>query len=116
MCQTLTARVPAHFATLQDGRRDQDGPRLREAAHKRCRMLSEFSSAAGDLAGSLEDLAATAQLKKATPILDQLDMTAQELLRRVDSLTNEAQREQVEAASRPNRPTTYETAEEAPLS
>jgi len=34
---------------------DQDAPRLREAAHKSCGMLSEFSTVAGDLAGSLEE-------------------------------------------------------------
>ena len=57
MCQTLTARVPEHLAALRDALRDQDAPRLREAAHKCCGMLSEFSAAAGDLAGSLEELA-----------------------------------------------------------
>jgi hypothetical protein len=57
MCQTLTARVPVHLAALRDALRDQDAPRLGEAAHKCCGMLSEFSAAAGDLAGSLEELA-----------------------------------------------------------
>jgi HPt (histidine-containing phosphotransfer) domain-containing protein len=104
MCQTLTARVPEHLAALQNALRDQDGPRLREAAHKCCGMLSEFSTVAGDLAGSLEDLAAGAQLDKAAPILEQLEMTARELLRRVDGLTIEALRQQVEGASRPYRP------------
>ena len=64
MCQTLTARVPEHLAALRDALRDQDAPRLREAAHKCCGMLSEFSAAAGDLAGSLEDLAAGHSLIK----------------------------------------------------
>jgi PAS domain S-box-containing protein len=105
MCQTLSARVPEHLAALQDALRNQDAPRLREAAHKCCGMLSEFSTVAGDLAGSLEDLGAAAQLDQAAPILDQLDMTARELLRRVDGLTIEALQQQVEAASRPNRPT-----------
>jgi hypothetical protein len=69
-------------------------------------MLSEFSTTAGDLAGSLEDLAAGLQLDKAAPILERLEMTARELLRRVDGLTIDALRQQVEAASRPTRPTT----------
>src|SRR4029077_6613299 len=63
MCQTLTARVPEHLAALREALREQDAPRLREAAHKCCGMLSEFSTAAGDLAGSLEDLAAGTQLE-----------------------------------------------------
>jgi HPt (histidine-containing phosphotransfer) domain-containing protein len=70
MCQTLTARVPEHLGALREALREQDAPRLREAAHKSCGMLSEFSSAAGDLAGSLEDLAAAAQFDQAATILE----------------------------------------------
>ena len=90
MCQTLTARVPEHLAALRDALRDQDAPRLREAAHKCCGMLSEFSAAAGDLAGSLEDLAAGTQLDKAAPILEQLESIAQELIKQIDGITVEA--------------------------
>jgi HPt (histidine-containing phosphotransfer) domain-containing protein len=94
MCQTLTARVPEHLASLREALRDQDAPRLREAAHKCCGMLSEFSTAAADLAGSLEDLAAGAQLDKAVPILEQLEKTARELLQQVDGLSTDALRHQ----------------------
>ncbi|HVS38414.1 MAG TPA: response regulator, partial [Gemmataceae bacterium] len=87
MCQTLTARVPEHLAALRDALRDQDAPRLREAAHKCCGMLSEFSTAAGDLAGSLEDLAAGAQLHDAGPILERLEAIVRELLGQVDGLS-----------------------------
>ena len=95
--QTLTARVPEHLAALRDALRDRDAPRLREAAHKCCGMLSEFSAAAGDLAGSLEDLAAGTQLDKAPPILEQLETIAQELVKQIDGITVEA----LEALSRP---------------
>src|SRR5206468_1532313 len=81
MCQTLTARVPEHLAALREALRDQDAQRLREAAHKCCGMLSEFSAAAGDLAGSLEDLAGGTQLDKAAPILEKLEKTAHELVK-----------------------------------
>jgi HPt (histidine-containing phosphotransfer) domain-containing protein len=87
MCQTLTARVPEHLAALREALRDQDAQRLREAAHKCRGMLSEFSAAAGDLAGSLEDLAAGTQLDKAAPLLEQLEMTAQELVKQIDWIT-----------------------------
>jgi len=90
MCQTLTARVPEHLAALRDALRDQDAPRLREAAHKCCGMLSEFSAAAGDLAGGLEELAAGTQLEKAAPLLEQLDAIAHELVKQVDGITVEA--------------------------
>jgi CheY-like chemotaxis protein len=96
MCQTLTARVPEHLAALRDALRDQDAPRLREAAHKCCGMLSEFSAAAGDLAGRLEDLAADTQLEKATPILEQLEAMVQELAKQIDGITVEALRRQAE--------------------
>ena len=101
MCQTLTARVPEHLAALRDALRDQDAPRLREAAHKCCGMLSEFSAAAGDLAGSLEDLAAGTQLDKAAPILEQLETMAQELVKQIDGITVEALRRQAEGMDEP---------------
>jgi PAS domain S-box-containing protein len=96
MCQTLTARVPEHLAVLREALRDQDAPRLREAAHKCCGLLSEFSAAAGDLAGSPEELAAGTQLDKAAPILEQLETMAHELVKQVDGITVEALRRQAE--------------------
>jgi PAS domain S-box-containing protein len=99
MCQTLTARVPEHLAGLRETLRDQDGPRLREAAHKCCGMLSEFSTVAGDLAASLEELATGTQLEKAVPILEQLEMIAQELVKQIDGITVEALRQQAETVA-----------------
>jgi CheY-like chemotaxis protein/HPt (histidine-containing phosphotransfer) domain-containing protein len=103
MCQTFTARLPEHLAALRDALRDQDAPRLREAAHKCCGMLSEFSSIGGDLAGRLEDLAGDAQFDKAVPILEQLEETARELLQQVDGLSTDALRHQATAASDPDQ-------------
>jgi len=59
---------------LRDALHDHDVPRLREVAHKSCGMVSEFSSRADDLAGSLEELAAGAHLDRdqATVILQQV--------------------------------------------
>jgi HPt (histidine-containing phosphotransfer) domain-containing protein len=94
MCRTLTARVPEHLAALRGALRDQDAPRLREAVHKSCGMLSEFSTVAGDLAGQLEDLAAGAQLDKAAPILDQLEAMVEKLLCQVDDLSIEGLRQE----------------------
>src|SRR5438309_160551 len=96
MCQTLTARVPEHLAALRDALPDRDAPRLSEAAHKCCGMLSEFSAVAGDHAGSLEELAAGTRLDKAAPILEQLETIAQELVKQVDGITVKALRHQVE--------------------
>src|SRR5262249_2175878 len=81
MCQTLTARVPEHLAAIRNGLRDRDAPRLREAAHKCCGMLSEFSTIAGDLAGDLEEHAASAQLEAAARVVEQLDTIARDVVR-----------------------------------
>jgi HPt (histidine-containing phosphotransfer) domain-containing protein len=96
MCQTLTARVPDYLAALRDALGDQDTPRLCEAAHKCCGMLSEFSTAAGDLAGSLEDLAAGTQLDNSASILEQLETMASELVKQIDGITVGALRLQAE--------------------
>jgi hypothetical protein len=64
-------------------------------------MLSEFSTVAGDLAGSLEEQAASAQLDKAAPLLEQLETIAQELVKQVDGITVEALRRQAEDTKEP---------------
>jgi HPt (histidine-containing phosphotransfer) domain-containing protein len=96
MCQTLTARVPEHLVGMRDALRGQDALRLREAAHKCCGMLSEFSTVAGDIAGSLEELAAGTQLDKAARLLEQLDTIVHELVKQIDGITVEALRRQAE--------------------
>ena len=105
MCQTLTARVPEHLAVLRDALRGQDALRLREAAHKCFGMLSEFSTVAGDLAGSLEELAAGTQLDKAARLLEQLDTIAHELVKQVDGITVEALRRLVQGMGELSRTT-----------
>ena len=72
--------------------RDQDAPRLREAAHKCCGMLSEFSATAGDLAGNLEELAAGSHLDEAARIVERLEAMAPELVHQLDGITVEALR------------------------
>jgi hypothetical protein len=56
----------------------------------------EFSTAAGDRTGSLEELAAGTQLAKAAPILDRLETIAHELVKQIDRITVEALRRQAE--------------------
>ena len=92
MCHTLAARVPEHLAALREALRDQDAPRLREAAHKCCGMLSEFSATAGDLAGNLEELAAGSHLDEAARIVERLEAMAPELVHQLDGITVEALR------------------------
>ena len=96
MCRSLEARVPVHLAAVRDALQSRDAPRLREAAHKFCGMLSAFSTVAGDQAADLEDAAASAQLDKAAPIVAELETIAGELLKRVEGLSIESLRHQAE--------------------
>jgi two-component system sensor histidine kinase/response regulator len=98
MCRSLQSRVPEHLAAVRDALHDQDAPRLREAAHKFCGMLSAFSTVAGDRAANLEDLAASARLDEAPPIVEQLETIARELLQQVDGMSIENLRHQAKAA------------------
>ena len=101
MCQTLQARIPEHLSAIRAALRDQDTPRLREAAHKFCGLLSEFSTVAGDLAGQLEDLAAGAQLGQVPAILEQLESIADELILQADVLSIESLRQHADVADDP---------------
>jgi PAS domain S-box-containing protein len=103
MCQTLAARAPEHLAALRDALHDQDAPRLREAAHKCCGMLSEFSTVAGDLAGHLEDIAGGARLDEAPQLLAQLETVTRELLLQAGDVPIEALRQQAEAGDENDR-------------
>src|SRR5262245_12013166 len=103
MCRALQSRVPEHLAAVRDALHDQDALRLREAAHKFYGMLSAFSTAAGDQAADLEDLAARGLLKEAPAVVEQLDRCATDLARLAGGLTVETLRKQAEATDDPNR-------------
>ena len=92
----LQSLVPEYLAAVRDALHDQDALRLREAAHKCYGTLSAFSTVAGDLAGSLEELAAGTQLDKAAHMLEQFETMAQELVKQVDGITVEALRREAE--------------------
>jgi HPt (histidine-containing phosphotransfer) domain-containing protein len=96
MCRTLQTRVPEHLAAIRDALHDQDAPRLREAAHKFCGILSAFSTTAGDQAASLEDLAARGMLNEAIYAVAQLDKRAIELARLAGGLTIDTLRKHAE--------------------
>src|SRR5262249_33984084 len=87
MAHSLQGRLPENLGAIRDALRDQDAGRLREAAHKCCGLLSEFSTIAGDLAGEVEDLAANGRLNDVTPIVERLETVAQDLVRQVDGIS-----------------------------
>jgi len=115
MCRALQSRVPEYLATVRDALHDQDALRLREAAHTFYGMLSAFSTAAGDQAADLEDLAARGLLKEAPVVVEQLDRCATELARLAGGLTVETLRKQAEATDDPNWQPAPDTGPPAPF-
>jgi two-component system sensor histidine kinase/response regulator len=97
MCQDFQTYVPARLAETGEALRDRDAPRLSEAAHKLCALLSAFSTAAGDVASDLEDHAAQGRLEEARPLVEQLEVMARELLGLADGLSLETLRHQADA-------------------
>ncbi len=94
LCQDFHTYAPDRLAEVSDALRDQDAPRLREAAHKLYGLLSVFSTQAGSIASDLEDHAAQGQLDEARPLVGKLETLTQELIRQVDGLSLEALRKQ----------------------
>jgi two-component system, sensor histidine kinase and response regulator len=74
MCRSFAARAPEHLARIELAVRDRDAATLREAAHKFNGLLSAFSTPAGELAASLEDLATESRLDEARSIVERLRM------------------------------------------
>jgi hypothetical protein len=97
MCQDFQTYVPGRLAEMGEALRDRDAPRLCEAAHKLCALLSAFSTAAGDVASDLEDRAAQGRLEEARPLVEQLEAMARELLGLAGGLSLETLRHQAEA-------------------
>jgi hypothetical protein len=73
-----------------------NAPRLREAAHKYCGLLSAFSSTAGNMAAQLEDVAAASQFHQATPLVGWLTVATEELIGKMSDLTVEGLQRQLD--------------------
>jgi two-component system sensor histidine kinase/response regulator len=90
LCEDFQAYAPARLAEVGYALRDQAAPRLREAAHRLCGLLSAFSTVAGNVASDLEDHAARGQLDEARPLVGWLEGAAEELIRQVDGVSLES--------------------------
>jgi PAS domain S-box-containing protein len=97
MCQAFETYLPVRVAEVGDALRAQDAPRLRAAAHKLSALLFAFSKTAGNAALELENQATQGQLDEAGPLVERLEVMAQELLPFVCSLSLETLRQQAEA-------------------
>ena len=98
MCQDFQTYAPARLAEVDEALRQQDAPRLCQAAHKFSALLFAFSTVAGKVASDLEDRAAEGQLEESQPLVAQLATMTQELLQQAGGLSLGILRQQVEAA------------------
>ncbi|HEV3120049.1 MAG TPA: PAS domain S-box protein [Gemmataceae bacterium] len=103
ICRAFRARLPDQLTAVREALRDEDRPRLREAAHKLCGMVAAFSSVAGAAASQLEDYAAQDQLEEAQPLVGQLETMGQDLMRLVGEVSLDALRDQARAATEANQ-------------
>jgi HPt (histidine-containing phosphotransfer) domain-containing protein len=87
ICQVFQTSLPSHLAAVQDALRERDAPRLREAAHKICGVISAFSTVAGGVASDLEDHAAQGRLEECRPLVARIETMAGELLRLTSGLS-----------------------------
>jgi two-component system sensor histidine kinase/response regulator len=101
MCRSFTTRAPEYLSLVDGALRDRDASTLRELAHKFNGLVSAFSTPAGDLAASLEDVAAIARFDEARALFDKLRTIVPELIRKTDGLTLELLRREEQAASDP---------------
>jgi PAS domain S-box-containing protein len=98
MCRDFRTYAPVGVTEVGQALRDGDAPRLCEAAHKLCALLSAFSTVAGNVASDLEDRAARGRLDEARPLVGQLHAMVDELMPQVDGLSVESLRRQFGAA------------------
>jgi two-component system sensor histidine kinase/response regulator len=99
MCRSFAARGPEYLSRIEDALRDRDAATVRELAHKFDGLLSAFSTPAGDLAASLEELAAGSRLDEARTIVASLGTIVPELVRLTDGLTLDELRRRGEAVA-----------------
>ena len=98
ICRDFRAYAPARLAEVGDALQARDAPRLREAAHKFCGLISAFSAVAGDVAADLEDHAARSQLDEAGPLVVRLESMVRDLSREVDDISPDDLRRRTGAA------------------
>jgi HPt (histidine-containing phosphotransfer) domain-containing protein len=91
--------LPDQLKAVREALRDQDAPRLREAAHKLAGMVATFSSEACDVASELEDQAAEGLLDEVQPLAARLEAMSKELMQLARGLSLDALHEQVKAAA-----------------
>jgi HPt (histidine-containing phosphotransfer) domain-containing protein len=86
--------LPLQLTEIGDALRENDSPRLREAAHRLSGIVLAFSTIAGNVSSQLEELAVNNRLKECPPLFEQLEELARELLKQLDGISIEALKQQ----------------------
>jgi two-component system, sensor histidine kinase and response regulator len=87
LCEDFKTYAPQRLVAVTDALSARDATDLQEAAHKLSGLLSAFSSFGGDIAGELEDLAASGKLEETQPLVARLEVLVTNMLPEVDRLT-----------------------------
>ena len=98
LCEDFSVYTPKRLADVDAALRNQDAPRLREAAHKLRSLLATFSTLAGEVASNLEDQAALGHLDEARHLVGRVEGMATQLIREVDDVSYESLCQRAEAA------------------
>jgi hypothetical protein len=96
MCCDFKMYAPMRMLELTTALEEFNGRRLSEAAHKYCGLLSAFSSAAGNIAAQLEDVATASQFHEARPLVEWLTSATEELIGKMSDLTVEGLQRQLD--------------------
>jgi two-component system sensor histidine kinase/response regulator len=87
LCRTFRRAVPEHLTSVRAALRDQDLPRLAEAAHKLLGTLGPFSTVAGAVALTIADAARRDDFESCVELVNQVDSMCAELLEDTRGLT-----------------------------
>jgi HPt (histidine-containing phosphotransfer) domain-containing protein len=87
--RAFRAGLPGQLEAVRSALRAGDAARLQETAHRLCGMVGAFSTVAGGVASSIEELAASERLDEARPLVERLEAMVQELMAVVGGLSVE---------------------------
>src|SRR5262249_39845612 len=87
MCRHFQTFVPSRLAEVSEALREQNAPRLREAAHKLGGMVSSFSVTAAEAAALLERQGSEGRIEEATQTHSRLTEIVGRLIPMLDTLS-----------------------------
>ena len=87
ICQTFQTQMPIQLGQVQAALNDGNCKQLCEAAHKFSATLAAFSTVAGSMVSNLEDQAAADQLEVCRPLVSQLAVMSESIVRQINDLS-----------------------------